>query len=62
MIDLGQGDEANELMIRIDSYRKLLGWSRKTLYLMGVAMVVGKNEDNPDLVVDIANFIEKHQR
>lgn len=59
LIDLGQDNHAHDLMAQIDKYRKLLGWSRKTMYLMGVAMVVGKNEDNPDLVVEIANYLEK---
>lgn len=59
LLDLGQGDEAFELFERMEKYRKLLGWSRKYTYLMGFAHIVSKNSDNPDLVVDIANYLEK---
>ena len=59
LIDLGADDNAHELMNQLDSYRKLLGWSRKHMYLMGMAYVIGKNGDNPELVVRIANYLEK---
>lgn len=59
LIDLGADDDAHELMNQLDKYRKLLGWSRKYMYLIGMAHVISKNGDNPDLVVRIANYLEK---
>lgn len=59
LIDLGADDDAHELMSQLDKYRKLLGWSRKHMYLMGMAHVISNNGDNPDLVVRIANYLEK---
>ena len=59
LIDLGADDDAHELMYQMDKYRKLLGWSRKRVYLMGMAHIISNNGDNPDLVVRIANYLEK---
>ena len=62
VIDLGQGDRALDLKDRIDQYRTSLGWSRKYAYLMGVAMLISKNEDNPGLVVDIADYLTEGRK
>lgn len=59
LIDLGADSDAHELMNQMDSYRKLLGWSRKRVYLMGMAHIISNNGDNPDLVVQIANYLER---
>lgn len=59
VIDLGADKDAHELMYQMDKYRKLLGWSRKRVYLMGMAHIISNNGDNPDLVVRIANFLEE---
>ena len=59
LIDLGGDDDALELMAQLDKYRKLLGWSRKRVYLLGMAHIISNNGDNPDLVVRIANYLEK---
>lgn len=59
VIDLGQGDEAYNLFMQLEKYRKLLGWSRKYAYLIGFAHIVSNNGDNPDIAVAIADYLEK---
>lgn len=62
IISLGRGQDAKDLLANLDRYRKLCGWSRKTMFLIGMAMAISKNDDNPDLVLQIADFMEKRTR
>jgi len=61
VIDLGQGDQAFELYNQIEKYRKLSGWTRKYVHLMGMAEIISKQGDNSDLVLNILNYLEKGQ-
>lgn len=58
IVDLGDNQEAFELLSQLDQYRKLLGWSRKQFYLRGAAEVIANNQDNPDLVLAIAEYLQ----
>lgn len=57
LIDMGESPEGALLMKNLDTYIKLLGWSRKRFYLMGAAAVINHNGDNPALVQQIADYI-----
>lgn len=50
-----------ELLDMIDKYRRLLGWTWKRLFLVGVANSIAKQGDNPDLVVAIADYLENRR-
>jgi hypothetical protein len=58
ILDLGGDDKDFELLAQLDKYRKLLGWSRKYFFLVGVAEFIAKKGDNPDLVIAIADYLE----
>lgn len=49
--------ETKLLVENIERFRKLKGWTRKRVYLMGVASMIGT--DNPDLVTQIADYIAR---
>ena len=57
LIDFGSSDEGKLLMDNLDEYIRLLGWSRKRMYLMGCAAVIGKNGDAPRLIEQIADYL-----
>jgi len=61
LIDMGQDQEAHDLMEAVNRYTHLLGWSRKRMFLMGVARVISDNEDNPELIMQIADYLEKRR-
>jgi hypothetical protein len=42
----------------LDKYRRSLGWTWKRFVLVGIASVISSHDDNPDLVMAIADFIE----
>lgn len=54
LIDLS--DNA-ELMQLLNQYRLSLGWTWKRAFLIGMAELITKNGDNPNLVVDIAEHL-----
>lgn len=47
-----------ELYDALNKYRVSIGWTWKRVVLVGFANVVSKNQDNPDLVVAIADHLE----
>jgi hypothetical protein len=57
LLDLGDDEAAELLLGNLDEYIGLLGWTRKRFYLMGAAAVIGRNNDNNDLVVQIAEYL-----
>lgn len=59
IIDMGSGDdeESEHLLENLDEYCKLLGWSRKRFYLLGASMIISENKDNPELVMQIAEYL-----
>lgn len=48
-----------DLFFAINKYRVSLGWTWKRMFLVGFADIIGKNGDNPDLVLAIADYLEK---
>ena len=60
-IDFGQDEEAHSLMENLNRYINLQGWSKKRMFLMGCAEIVHKHGDNPELVLQIANYLEKRK-
>lgn len=48
-----------ELFGMLDRYRRLLGWTWKRAFLVGFANTIAKNGDNPDLVLRIADYLER---
>lgn len=50
--------DAPQLFDMIDRYRRNLGWTWKRTFLVGFANTVAKQNDNPDLVIAIANYLE----
>lgn len=54
---MGNSKEARMLRNNIDEYIRLTGLSRKQVYLRGIAMYIGANGDNSNLVVQIANYL-----
>lgn len=57
MMDFGPTEEAQLLMENLDEYIKLTGFTRKRFYLMGAALLIGQNDDNPKLVMQIAEYL-----
>ena len=47
-----------ELYALLDKYRRSLGWTWKRFVLVGIASVISSHDDNPDLVMAIADFID----
>lgn len=56
-VDLGGSDEAALLAENLDRYIALTGKSKKWFLLQGVAMLIGENNDNPKLVMQIAEYL-----
>lgn len=54
LIDVSDNKDLIQLL---DKYRTSLGWTWKRLFLIGVAEVIAKNGDNPDLVLDVVNHL-----
>lgn len=50
-----------ELYEQINKYRINLGWTWRRLFLIGIANIITKNEDNPNLVLHIADYLEKRR-
>ncbi len=50
-----------ELYDLLDEYRRHLGWTWKRLVLVGFANTVARQDDNPDLVVRIADYLTKRR-
>lgn len=48
-----------ELLELLNKYRKSVGWTWKRAFLVGFANTIAKNGDNPELVVKIADYLEK---
>lgn len=46
-----------ELFFALDEYRRSLGFTWKRFCLYGVAATISKNNDNPDLVIQIADYL-----
>ena len=59
ILDFGKGEDDKALVAMIDQYIHLLGWTRKRLYLMGAAKIISENNDNPELVIEIVNYMER---
>jgi hypothetical protein len=51
------GDE-QELYALLDQYRRSIGWTWKRFLLIGVAEAIAKQGDNPDIVLEIAKYLE----
>lgn len=47
-----------ELYALLDKYRRSLGWTWKRFVLVGIASVISSHDDNPDLVMAIADYID----
>lgn len=47
-----------ELYALIDKYRKSLGWTWKRMVLVGIADVISSHNDNPDLIMAIADHLD----
>lgn len=48
-----------ELFEMLNEYRILTGWTWKRFFLVGIAGTITKNENNPDLVLRIADYLGK---
>jgi hypothetical protein len=46
-----------ELVQMLDQYRVSLGWTWKRTLLISMADLIGKNGDNPNLVVEVADYL-----
>lgn len=51
-----EGEEGN-LVDMLDEYRVAMGWTWKRLMLVGLAEAIAKQGDNPDLVVEVVNYL-----
>lgn len=49
----------DDLPDMLDKYRRSLGWTWKRVFLIGFADIVAKQGDNPELVVEIADYLER---
>lgn len=47
-----------ELYDMLNQYRILTGWTWKRFMLIGIAATIAKNQNNPDLVLRIADYLE----
>lgn len=48
-----------ELFAALNQYRISVGFTWKRMCLIGVANTISKNGDSPDLVIALANYLEK---
>ena len=46
-----------ELFDALNQYRISLGWTWKRFMLVGIAETLAKNNDNPDLILAIAQYL-----
>jgi hypothetical protein len=56
-IDLGPSEEAKQLAGNLDNYIALTGETKKWFVLQGMARLIGEAEDNPQLVLQIAEYL-----
>jgi len=56
-VDFGADEQAWDVYTQVDRYVRLMGWSRKYVYLMGLAMIIEKNGDNPQLILSILDYL-----
>lgn len=42
----------------LSQYRRNLGWTWKRMFLVGMGNTLIKNGDNPDLALEIADYLE----
>lgn len=57
IVDLGPSEEASLLADNLDRYIALTGKSKKWFLLQGLAMLISENQDNPKLVMQIAEYL-----
>lgn len=58
-VEFGRDDESFLLFENLNKYRKSIGLSWKRILLTGFADIIARNGDNPDLVIQIVNHLEK---
>ena len=56
-INLGTTEEGQLLHENLDRYIRLTGYSRKRFFLMAAASLIGQQNDNPQLVMQIAEYL-----
>lgn len=60
-LDIIFTDDEEQLADLLNQYRVSLGWTWKRLVLIGIAEAIGKQGDNPDLVLHIADYLERRR-
>ena len=60
-LDIIFTNDEEELFTLLNQYRVSLGWTWKRLVLIGIAESIGKQGDNPDLVMAIADYLERRR-
>lgn len=60
-LDIIFNDDEAELVEVLNTYRVSLGWTWKRLVLIGIAEAIAKQGDNPNLALEIANFLERRR-
>lgn len=50
-----------ELYDMLKRYKNSVGWTWERLILIGIAETIAKNKDNPDMVVRIADYLERQR-
>jgi len=58
-VDFGFTEEGYLLVENLNKYRKSLGLTWQRVLLVGMAKLIDEQGDNPDLILQISDFIER---
>lgn len=59
LLDLGKDQADFEMLDKIDEFARLKGWSRKRIFLMGVAELMARDKTNPELLLNLVEYISR---
>lgn len=57
LISLSTTQQGRELARNLSDYIRLTGWTQKRFFLTGAAHMISLNDDNPELIMQIASYL-----
>lgn len=58
-LSMADSEEGVELVSHLRDYINLTGYTAKRFFLTGAALMIQDNNDNPDLILEIADYLAK---